>query len=67
MLQLGPDTTPHNLLTLPVTKTEALEDPLWFDHLCVPGMGDHFYLFNYQPDQDCQEVLPLTVEYDITS
>ena len=48
-------------MALPLSKTEALADPLWFDHFCFVGMGDHFFQFNYTPEQDCQTVLPLQV------
>ena len=42
MLQVGPTAEGANLLELPLTKEAAEADPAWYDHLCFPGMGDHF-------------------------
>ena len=61
-LQVGPTATPDNLISVPLSKSEAGSDPAWFDHYCFIGMGDHFLQFNYQPDQDCHDVLPLQVK-----
>ena len=39
---MGPTAEGENLLELPLTKEAADADPAWYDHLCFPGMGDHF-------------------------
>jgi len=64
IVQVGPTATPDNLISVPLSKSEAGSDPAWFDHYCFIGMGDHFLQFNYQPDQDCHDVLPLQLLYD---
>jgi len=64
VIQVGAEATADNLVALPLSKTEALADPLWFDHFCFVGMGDHFFQFDYTPEQDCQTVLPLQLLYD---
>jgi len=56
--------TPDSLLNIPLTREEADMDPVWYDHYCFIGMGDHYLQFNYQPDQDCFSVLPLQILYD---
>ena len=63
ILQVGPVAYTYNLLSLPLTKTDAEADPTWYNHFCFLGMGDHFLQFNYQPDQDCNDVLPVQVKY----
>ena len=35
----------------------------FYDHHCLPGMGDHLIQYNYTPDQDCSSVLPVQVLY----
>ena len=42
MLQVGPTADDNNLLKLPLTKEAAEADPVWYDHYCFVGMGDHF-------------------------
>lgn len=62
IVQVGPVAATYNLLPLPLTKADAEADPTWYNHFCFVGMGDHFLQFNYQPDQDCMDVLPLQVD-----
>ena len=59
LVQVGE--TPDSLLNIPLTREEADMEPLWYDHYCFIGMGDHYLQFNYQPDQDCFKVLPLQI------
>lgn len=51
-------------IDLPLTESEALADPKWFNHLCFPGMGSHFIQFDFTADQDCVMVLPLQLLFD---
>ena len=61
MVQMGE--TPDSLVNIPLTREVADMDPVWFDHKCFPGMGDHYLQFNYQPDQNYLFVLPLQIFY----
>ena len=38
----------YYLLTL---QEEADANPDWYDHKCFVGMGDHYFQFDYTPDQ----------------
>merc|ERR1739838_442806 len=58
--------TPDSLLKIPLTREEADMDPVWYDHYCSIGMGDHYLQFNYQPDQDCFSVLPWQMVLSLT-
>ena len=61
LVQLG---ATDNLVSIPMFQTEADITPGWFDHLCFPGMGDHYLQFDYTPDQDCNSVMPFQILYD---
>ena len=60
-MQVGPSPAEESLVSLPLSKAAADADPAWYDHYCFIGMGDHYFQFDYTPDQDCQAVLPLQV------
>ena len=60
-MQVGPSPAEESLVSLPLSKAAADADPAWYDHYCFIGMGDHYFQFDYTPDQDCQTVLPLQV------
>ena len=60
-VQVGPSPAEESLVSLPLSKAAADADPAWYDHYCFIGMGDHYFQFDYTPDQDCQTVLPLQV------
>jgi len=52
LLQTGP--TADHLLSAPLTQAGAVADPIWFEHKCVPAMGQHFLPYipdncDYQP------------------
>ena len=32
-------------------QDEADADPAWYDHKCFVGMGDHYFQYDYTPDQ----------------
>ncbi len=38
----------------------------WYEHNCFLNMGVHYFNFNYQPDQDCDETIPFQVLYTST-
>lgn len=61
-IQVGPNSL--EVVSLPMSKSAAIDDPTWYDHLCFNGMGDHWLQFDYSPDQDCQSILPLQLLYD---
>lgn len=61
LVQLG---ATDNLVSIPLTQAEADMDPVWFDHFCFLGMGDHYLQFDYTPEQDCNSVLPFQILYD---
>merc|ERR1711970_161527 len=44
MVQVGG--TSESLLNIPLTRQEADMDPVWYDHYCFIGMGDHYLQFN---------------------
>jgi len=56
--------TPDSLVVLPLTQEEADANPDWYDHKCFVGMGDHYFQFDYTPDQDCNTVFPAQVLFD---
>ncbi len=32
-------------------QEEADANPEWYDHKCFVGMGDHYFQYDYTPDQ----------------
>ena len=36
-----------------VLQAKADRSPLFFKHICMDQMGEHYNLFNYDPDQSC--------------
>jgi len=61
-IQVGP--SPNNFLKVPLTREEADKSLADFNsHYCFLGMGMHYMNFNYQPDQDCNEIFPLQILY----
>jgi len=61
LFQNGP--TPHQLVSVPLTQAAADADPAWFDHNCIPTMGDHYVQFGYNKDDSCGG-LPVLLLYD---
>ena len=51
------------LATIPQLEADALAEDDWYEHKCFPGMGKHVIGFNYDPDQDCDKVMPLQILY----
>merc|ERR1719369_2005938 len=51
-------------INIPLTESAAYNDPLWFDHFCFLGMGNHFIGYNYHNAQDCNTVPPLQILFD---
>jgi hypothetical protein len=49
--------------TIPQLKADALAEADWYEHKCFPWMGKHFIGFKYDPDQDCDKVMPLQILY----
>lgn len=37
---------------------------VWNEHKCFRNMGIHFFSFNYDPNQACDETVPFQVVYD---
>jgi len=56
--------TPDTVISVPLTQAEADADPMWYDHLCFLGMGDHYMTFNHQQDQDCDTMFPVQILYN---
>jgi hypothetical protein len=56
--------TPDNFVKIPLTQAEADGAENWHKHWCFLGMGTHYMEFNYEIDQDCNEVLPVQILYD---
>ena len=61
LIQVGE--TPDMLVTIPQSEVDALNDPDLYEHKCFPAMGKHIIGFNYDPDQDCNKVMPLQILY----
>ncbi len=34
---------------------------LWYEHQCFTNMGVHYFNLNYEPNQDCNEIIPFQV------
>ncbi len=51
---------PTDLMVIPLTTAEMAEqwDGVWYEHNCFLNMGVHYFNFNYDPNQDCQEAFP---------
>ena len=62
LIQTGP--TADTVLSIPLTQAEADMSDIWYDHFCFLGMGDHYFQFNYTPDQDCKDTFPVQILYD---
>lgn len=56
--------TPETYVTAPLTETAALAEGRWFKHYCFLNMGNHFFEFNYDPEQNCQDVFPAQLVYE---
>jgi len=60
ILQIGSRRSPSSLLVDIFTPRDGLRRT-FYDHNCLPGMGEHHMEWNYKPDQDCFSVLPVQV------
>jgi len=54
--------TAEMVYTIPMTESEV-DTEMWFVHKCLAGMGRHIIGYNYQPDQDCDSVMPVQILY----
>ena len=45
-------------------QNSVLFQGVWYEHKCFRNMGIHFFSFNYDLDQDCDETVPFQVVYD---
>lgn len=62
LIQTGP--TADSVLSIPLTQAEADMSDIWYDHFCFLGMGDHYFQFDHDPNQDCKDTFPVQILYD---
>ena len=62
LIQSGP--TADTVVDIPLTQAEADTNDFWYNHFCFLGMGEHYFTFNYTPDQDCKTGFPVQILYD---
>eukprot|EP00095_Tigriopus_kingsejongensis_P008155 maker-scaffold735_size104922-snap-gene-0.23 protein:Tk08155 transcript:maker-scaffold735_size104922-snap-gene-0.23-mRNA-1 annotation:"protein gooseberry-like isoform x2" len=59
-IQNGP--TSSDFILAPLTKKEAIAESMWNEHKCFLDMGDHFFTFDYDPDESC-DIVPYQLVY----
>ncbi len=39
-----------------VVQAEADKNPIFYKHICMDKMGEHYNFFNYDPNQSCRGI-----------
>ena len=61
LFQNGPSSS--DVITAPMTLEDADADGFWFQHYCFLNMGRHYFNLNYDPNQSCDELVPIQLVY----